>query len=124
MLRNRWSWLTLVLVLASLMFTAGVASAANRPAGTVWSYGQSGYVYPASSAQVTATNVSNGRTYTTGANAQGQYVFAPMLSGTYRITARYYNPRTRRFETGTCSSRAVLNGQPPYIAYGFNINTR
>ncbi len=124
MSRNRMFLPALVMAVIGLLSVTDAASAANRPAGTVWSYGQIGFAYPAYGAKVTATNVANKKkTYSVTANWKGEYLFGTLPSGTYRITASYINPRTGRTETGTCF-QAVLDGRPPYIVDGFNIITR
>lgn len=116
--------LAALVAVVSLQSVTSVATAADRPAGTVWSYGQWNNLHRARGAQVTAKNVATGRSHSATADSQGNYVFGPLPNGTYRISASYKNPNTRRTETGVCGSQALLDGRPPFIAYGFNINTK
>lgn len=107
----------------SLLSATNVATAADRPAGTVWSYGQWNFLHRANGAKVTAKNVATGKSYSTVTNAMGDYCFYPLPKGTYRVSASYKNPKTGRTETGVCGMQAWLNGGLPFVAYGFNINT-
>lgn len=114
---NSKTFLSMIAIAA--LYTAQACGAAIN--GTVWSSAR-GVIYPATQAQVVARNTVTGATFRTTASikastgskiAENAFAFTGIPVGTYAITARFYSPVTKRWQTNEISVQSVVSRSFP-----------